>query len=56
LEIVETGEAEKASCFPSTGSALGRAALPLFFPMGWKEVPGTGNWGDRIALESRKER
>lgn len=53
-ESVETNETEKGSYFPSMGSAPGRAALPLFFPMGWKGVPDTGNWRDRIALGIRR--
>lgn len=55
-ESVETNESEKGSYFPSMGSAPGRAALPLFFPMGWKGVPDTGNWRDRIALGIGGER
>lgn len=45
-ESVETNETEKGSYFPSMGSAPGRAALPLFFPMGWEcLIQATGETG-----------
>lgn len=40
---MEADETEKGSCFPSMGSAPGRAALLLIFPIGWRRVPDTGN-------------
>lgn len=55
-ESVETNETEKGSYFPSMGSAPGRAALLLVFPIGWKGEPDTSNRRDRIALGIRKER
>lgn len=37
-ESTVTNETGKGSFFPITGSALGRVALLLVFPMGWKGV------------------